>query len=48
MAIDEKRFIPQWTNYPPGKNYYWIKNYYTCQYKFVLGDYTVYEIKEKN
>lgn len=48
LAIDEKHFIPQWSNYPPGETYRWIKNNYFCRIAFVADDYTVYEIKPKN
>jgi hypothetical protein len=47
LAIDEKRFIPQWDTYPPGKCYRWIKENYSCTVKFVVDDYTIYEVKPK-
>ena len=45
LAIDEDFFIPRWSNYPPGKCFYWIRNNYSCTYKSKIDDYTVYEIK---
>jgi hypothetical protein len=45
LAIDEKKFIPQFTHYPPGKSLDWIKSNYSCIFKFNIGDFTVYEIK---
>ncbi|HTB32422.1 MAG TPA: hypothetical protein VK808_10375, partial [Bacteroidia bacterium] len=48
LAIDEDFFIPQWSNYPAGKCFYWIRNHYSCIYKCKIDNYTVYEIKPGN
>ncbi|HWZ21881.1 MAG TPA: hypothetical protein VNW06_04465 [Cytophagaceae bacterium] len=45
LAVDEKHFIPQWKKYPAGKCYDWIKSNYSCTFKFNVGEYTVYEVK---
>lgn len=45
MAIDEEKFIPQWSNYPAGKTYWWIRNHYECTFVMKADGYTVYRIK---
>lgn len=45
LAIDELKFIPQWSEYPAGKIYWWIRNHYKCTLIMKSGEYTVYQVE---
>lgn len=45
LAIDEEKFIPQWSNYPAGKTYWWIRNHKKCTLIMKSGEYVVYEVE---
>ncbi len=45
LVIDDEKFIPQWSNYPAGKTYWWIRKHYPCIAIRRIGGFTVYEIK---
>jgi hypothetical protein len=44
LAIDEEKFIPQWSTYTAGKTYWWIRKNYLCRKIARVNEYTVYEI----